>query len=134
MSADLRWVQRLHNLERAHARLVDACALQAYTDLETAGLVQTFEFTFELAWKTLKDRLTHEGFEVNSPRQAITIAFQAGMIGDVDRWLDMLGSRNTFSHLYEERIATEAVAVIRTSYLPLLSACVTMLRSAADAE
>ncbi|WP_206540479.1 nucleotidyltransferase substrate binding protein [Clostridium novyi] len=29
--------------------------------------MQCFEYTFELAWKTMKDYLELEGFEVESP-------------------------------------------------------------------
>ena len=63
---DLRWQQRLQNFTKAISQLEDACQLETYTDLERAGLVQIFEFTFELAWKTLKDLLQYEGYEEKS--------------------------------------------------------------------
>ena len=53
----MRWQQRLQNFGRALIRLETACAQQEYSELERAGLAQMFEFTLELAWKTLKDLL-----------------------------------------------------------------------------
>ena len=64
---EIRWQQRHNNLKNALGRLKDACELDDYSELELAGLIQTFEFSFELAWNTLKDLLFYEGFEVNPP-------------------------------------------------------------------
>ena len=52
---DIRWQQRLSNLEKAYADFASAAILVSYSKLERSGLIQTFEFTFELAWKTLQD-------------------------------------------------------------------------------
>jgi hypothetical protein len=41
MSNEDRWKQRLQNLEKAFKRLNDACQKNEYSELETAGLVQT---------------------------------------------------------------------------------------------
>ncbi len=64
-----------------------------YNELEMAGLVQTYEFTFELCWKTLKDKLVYDGYSVNSPREAIR--------------------RNLFVHTYDDSSAEEAVSLIK---------------------
>ena len=71
MSNENRWHQRLQNLNKAFQRLEAACAQEKCNDLEIAGLVQTYEFTFELCWKTMKDKLTFEGYTVASPRETI---------------------------------------------------------------
>jgi nucleotidyltransferase substrate binding protein (TIGR01987 family) len=47
---------------------------------EVQGLIQCFEYSFELAWKTIKDYLEAAGFTVNSPRTAIQTAFQMQLI------------------------------------------------------
>ena len=80
MNDNLRWKQRLQNLNKAFSRLRHACTLPEYNELEMAGLVQTYEFTFELCWKTLKDKLIYDGYSVNSPREAIRQAFGADLI------------------------------------------------------
>jgi nucleotidyltransferase substrate binding protein (TIGR01987 family) len=125
---EIRWQQRFENFERAWTQLSAACAQSSYSDLELAGLVQMFEFTFELAWKTLKDLLFYEGYEVNSPRDAIPKGFAAGLIQDAKLWLVALESRNRLSHTYDKRTATEAERLIKDSYAPLLGTLVETLR------
>lgn len=131
MSNENRWLQRLQNLNRAFKRLEDACQLERYSDLEVAGLVQTYEFTFELCWKTLKDKLIFEGYEVNSPREVINKAFEMELITDVDQWLEAMESRNLFSHTYNVEIVEQAIALIKTQLQPILRACVTKLNELA---
>jgi nucleotidyltransferase substrate binding protein (TIGR01987 family) len=87
-----------------------------------------FEFTFELAWKTLRDLLVFEGHQVTSPREAIRVAFAAGLLGDAGLWLAALESRNRLSHTYDEQTAAEAEALIKNAYAPLVAALVERLR------
>ena len=63
---EVRWQQRLENFGKALAQLDTACDQSEYSDLERAGLVQMFEFSFELSWKVLKDLLFLEGYELNT--------------------------------------------------------------------
>ena len=61
---DIRWVQRLANYERARSRLTSAVALAAtreLSDLEKQGLIQAFDFVFELAWNVMKDYFLYQG-------------------------------------------------------------------------
>lgn len=125
---EIRWRQRLQNFERAFAQLDRACAQESYSELELAGLVQMFEFTFELAWKTMKDLLFYEGYDVNSPREVIRKAFEAGLIQDVDLWLETLESRNRLSHTYDEQTALEAEELIKDSYAPMIRSALESLR------
>lgn len=131
MSDAERWLQRLENLNKAFARLEQACVQTDYSELEIAGVVQTYEFTFELCWKTLKDKLTFEGYEVNSPRETIRKAFEMGLLADAELWLEALESRNLFSHTYDSEIAEQAVASIRHRFEPMLKACVVKLNELA---
>ena len=132
MSNENRWRQRLQNLNKAWTRLESACSQDAYNELEIAGLVQTFEFTFELTWKTMKDKLTFEGYEVNSPREAIKKAFEMDLIRDVETWFEALESRNLFAHTYEDEIARQAIDLIKNRFCPLLGACVAHLNRLAQ--
>jgi nucleotidyltransferase substrate binding protein (TIGR01987 family) len=131
MSNENRWIQRLQNLNKAFKRLEDACDQEEYNELEVAGLVQTYEFTFELCWKTLKDKLMFEGYAVNSPRETINKAFEMELLTDVDEWLEALESRNLFSHTYEHDIAQQAIALIKDKLEPMLSVCVAKLNELA---
>lgn len=113
-----RWVQRLASFGAALARLDEACAKDSYTDLERAGLVQTFMFTYELGWKTLRDLLSHLGFTVNSPRDTIRQAFEAGYLDadDCEALLRALDNRNRLSHVYSGEEARDAEALIKGEY------------------
>ncbi len=115
------------------ARLQGACTLDSYSDLETAGLTQTFEFTFELAWKTLKDLLTFVGVDANSPRDVIHEAVAASLLADGATWFDALDRRNVRSHSYDEVCAEQAIVVIRGHDAPMLRAVVASLDARAGA-
>lgn len=119
---DLRWIQRFENLTRALAQLEAACVQETYSDLERAGLVQMFEFSFELSWKTLKDLLSFEGYTVASPRAAIRTGLSSGYLGaeDTEIFLDALSKRNLLTHTYEEKTAREAQSLIKNEYFPML--------------
>ncbi len=119
---EIRWQQRLENFGKALSQLEAACDKEDYSDLERAGLVQMFEFTFELSWKALKDLLFYEGYELKSPREVIRQSFVMEYISENDSevFLDALGKRNLLSHTYEEEMALEAERLITREYYPLL--------------
>ncbi len=121
MSQDVRWIQRFDNLERAYLFLEKACQQALFTPLEAAGLVRSFEFTFELAWKTLKDYLNQQGIDVKYPRDTIKQAFQSELIQDGHLWIQMLDRRNELTHTYNEEQAKKAVEIIRGSYFQAIS-------------
>ena len=118
----IRWQQRLENFGKALSRLETACDQDKYSDLERAGLVQIFEFSFELAWKTLKDLLFSEGFDEKTPRSVIRRSFEVKYLteADAEAFLDALKKRNLLSHTYEEEIAEKALELIRETYFPVL--------------
>lgn len=119
---EIRWHKRLDNFGKGLAQLENACRIEEYSELERAGLVQTFEFTFELAWKTLKNFLNYEGFEVKTPRETIRQAFEVDYLSeeDAETLLDCLKKRNLLSHTYEETTALEAESLIKERYTPVL--------------
>lgn len=119
-----RWKQRLQNLLKAQQRLQRACSQQTYNELELAGLVQTFEFSFELTWKTLKDLLDYEGFDVASPRSVIRTALEAKHISanQCEVLLEALLKRNLLSHTYDEANVLEAQTLIIERFSPTITA------------
>ena len=76
---DIRWQQRLASYHKARQRLVSAVQLAAarpLSDLEKQGLIQAFEFVFELAWQVMKDYFLYQGNpEISGSRDAIRSAF-----------------------------------------------------------
>lgn len=122
-SQDIRWKQRFQNYEKAFKRLsraVEVVKSAPDDDLLQSGLVQTYEYTFELAWKTLKDYLTLEGFEVRSPRETIRQAFQSGYIMNGEDWLQALADRNLITHIYDDEIIIRVLSDIFERYFFLL--------------
>jgi len=121
---DVRWQQRFQNFERALALLEDALSRgpDALNQLEKEGAVQRFEYTLELAWKTLKDYLEESGLvlTVVTPRQVIKDAFAAKILVDGQTWIDMIDHRNLLSHTYDPVNFDEAVKAIHNRYLAAL--------------
>lgn len=120
---DIRWKQRFQNFEKAFARLEHAIIVvkkEPDNEVLTAGLIQTYEFTFELAWKTLKDYLEMEGFDVPSPRSTIRQAFQSGYIHNAEDWMQALNDRNLTTHTYDDQIAAKVIGDINEKYFFIL--------------
>jgi nucleotidyltransferase substrate binding protein (TIGR01987 family) len=116
----IRWQQRFDNFQLAFLQLEAACARDEYSELEFSGLIKKFEIAFEMAWKTLKDLLTFEGFDVNSPRTTIQQAFDSGLVSDLSPWIEALESRKVLSHNYDKNAAAGAEAIIKGTFLPML--------------
>lgn len=112
----VRWQQRLVNLRRAFSLLTQSVSQTEYNELEKAGLIQQFEFCFELSWKTLKDYLGNEGVFADTPRDVIKQAFAVNLLADVNIWIDALEKRNLLSHAYEKETALLVIALIKEKY------------------
>ena len=116
---DIRWKQRFDNFNRAFSQLTIAVSLfDTLDDLAKEGLVQRFEYTFELAWKTLKDYLISKGEDIQFARDVIKKAYQFEIIEDGEMWLLMLDRRNAMSHTYNEAIFHEVCTQIVTQFYP----------------
>lgn len=122
MSEQPRWIQRFESFKRAYALLTRILDQGELSEVERMGSIQSFEITFELAWKTMSDRLKHEGInDVATPRQVIRQAFRAGVIDDGQVWIDMLDDRNKMSHRYDLEDFEDAENNIRRSYRSVLA-------------
>ena len=90
--------------------------------LEKEGIIQRFEYTFELAWKVLKDKVESDGIVLDyiSPKAVVREAFAAKYINDADGWLKMIGDGNLMSHTYDFAKFEQVIAEIRACYLGLL--------------
>ena len=119
MDEDIRWKQRLQNFKKALATLKNAVGLAGerdLTDLEKQGMIQGFEFTFELAWNVMKDYLEEQGITgIIGSKNAIRHAFNKGLIEDGEVWMDMVKGRNLASHSYDE----ETVEKLRIKILEI---------------
>jgi nucleotidyltransferase substrate binding protein (TIGR01987 family) len=128
-----RWQQRLNNYINALAQLKSAVALssrRSLSDLEKQGLIQSFEFTHELAWNVLKDYFFDQGnSNITGSRDAVREAFSKGIILDGEHWMEMIKSRNQTSHTYNHKVADEIAEKITTIYYELFEAFLSKMRS-----
>ena len=117
---EARWKQRFDNFQSAFTSLkaaVDLAQQRPLSDLEKQGLIQSFEFTHELAWNVLKDFLTVQGAgPLFGSKDTTREAFQKGLIADGDAWMDMIQSRSKTSHTYNKRTSEEIVVKIREKH------------------
>lgn len=99
----VRFEQRKQDFYSALDRLKEAIS-ENPTDIIVDGTLHRFEFTFELAWKTVKDYLEFLGIvnSVGSPREIIKSGYKQGIIEDGDGWIAMMLARNSLSHMYDE--------------------------------
>ena len=117
---DVRWIQRFANFQKAFGQLKKFIDKGELSELEDQGLIKSFEYTFELAWTTLKDFLEYRGqSDIYGSRDAIRKAFQLNLIDDGENWMDMLVSRNRTSHTYNKETAEEICQAVKKVYFSL---------------
>ena len=119
---DIRWIQRFPNFDRAFLLLRSALeerGLEQMSELEKEGLIQRFEYSYELAWKTMKDYLEEQGTIINpvTPRNVIKEAFSAQIIAVGQVWVDMMLHRNLLAHTYDFSKFKEVLDAVVERYL-----------------
>lgn len=126
-----RWLQRKEDLIKATARLQEALNVENVTDVVIDGALHRFEFTFELAWKTMKDYLEYVGLiqKTGSPREVLQNAYQNDLIDNGEDWIEMMLSRNTLSHLYDEDESREIYEKIKNKYADMIEELINGLNS-----
>lgn len=130
----IRWRHQFQNLEKALSQLQRGLAIEYPSDIEQQGIIQCFEFTFELSWKTLRDYLKPQGVICQFPREVIKQAFQNQIISAGEFWLDMLGKRNLLAHTYDEDIAMKAYRLIKDHFAPQIEKFIHWLKEANGKE
>ncbi len=117
-----RFKQRREDFNNALERLEESIE-ENPTDIIIDGCLHRFEFTFELAWKTIKDYLEYMGVveKTGSPRDIIQSGFKQGIINDGEGWIDMMLSRNSLSHLYDEKESRRIYNNIKNKHINLLN-------------
>ncbi len=122
MNSDIRWQQRLANFTKALAELTEAVALagsRPLSKLEQQGLIQAFEYNYELAWNCIKDFYEFQGeTDIQGSRDAIRLAFSRGLLADGELWMQMIKSRALTSHTYNQETANAVAAAILHQFYP----------------
>lgn len=126
MVQDVRWQQRFSNYRKALERLEDFIQPPALNEREKQGLIKAFEYTYELAWNTLRDLLRSQGnASLLGARDSLREAFRLGLIEEGETWMLMIQDRNLTSHTYNRSTADAIASQIVACYLP----CFQQLRS-----
>lgn len=126
---DLRWVQRLDSFNRALTRLeegfeelTEEAIYDNHLSLAEEGIIQRFEFTYELALNLLADYIQFTGDErPQGKKETIRTAFKLNLITDGDTWMEMIKDRNSTSHQYDEQVAIGVLISVYSIYLDAFS-------------
>ncbi len=122
MELDIRWIQRLENYQKAFSQLENAILThkkRKLNELEKQGLIQAFEYTFELAWNLMRDYFIYQGItEIRGSRDAVKTAFKYGLIEDNQIWFEIITARNLSSHTYNQTLAEELIENICKKFYP----------------
>jgi nucleotidyltransferase substrate binding protein (TIGR01987 family) len=121
----------LEKLNKAVKKL-DEGVKMSKDQLDRDGVIQRFEFTFELSWKTLRLFLIDQGIITKSPKDALKEAFKYGLIKDENIYLDMLEDRNQTSHIYNEEISKGIYSRIKKYYSPVMLKLVKEIKKEAN--
>ncbi len=130
---EIRWEQRFSNFIRALKKLSEAVEYinndqgkkeieientgEVLEEIIKEGLIQRFEYTYEMAWNVMKDYALYQGIsEIGGSRDAIRYAFSSNLITDGDIWMEMIKSRVKTSHTYNEETAQEIYLKIINEY------------------
>ena len=114
---DIRWIQRFDNYKRALAQLTKFMVRPSLNELEEQGLIQSFEYTHELAWKVQKDFLELQGIsDLFDSRNVARAAFRTGLIENGELWMKMIESRNLTSHTYNEDVTQKIIQAVKSAY------------------
>jgi nucleotidyltransferase substrate binding protein (TIGR01987 family) len=120
MVEDVRWHQRFENFTKALAALkesVDLAAERPLSRIEKQGLIQAFEFTYELAWSTVKDFYEYRGETgIHGSRDAFRLAFERGLVANGQGLMNSIKSRQLTSHTYNEETADEIYRSVIAEY------------------
>ena len=117
MNADK--LRTLENYKKALGKLDLFLTTPIVDERDKAGIIQAFEYTFELCWKTIQKMVVEHNKMVGSPKQAFQAAFELGWIRESSQsgWIQMAEDRNLTSHTYKETLADEILERIRSKHL-----------------
>jgi nucleotidyltransferase substrate binding protein (TIGR01987 family) len=154
MKEDIRWEQRFNNYRKALSKLganvsyiknlykdVDLVGkgcedmVSNIEDILKQGLIQSFEFTHELAWKVMQDFAKDQGnAEIRGSKDATRYAAQVNLVDDAQDWMNMILSRNETSHTYNSDTANVIFCDIVRLYYPLFVNFEAKIESIRDGE
>ncbi|MCK5451629.1 MAG: HI0074 family nucleotidyltransferase substrate-binding subunit [Candidatus Omnitrophica bacterium] len=119
MNDELKYA--ITKLEKALNKLKEGVA-EAKDELDKDGVIQRFEFTFELYWKALKIFLRNSGVEAKTPKETLKEAFKIGWIIDEEKHLNMLEDRSNTLRIYDKETSEATFKRIKEDYVVIIDA------------
>jgi len=120
---EVRWLQRFSNYKKALSGLKEFIDKGKLIKLEEQGMIKAFEYTYELAWNTIKDFYENQGETgLQGAKDTFRLAFNRGLISKGEIWMQMINDRNNTTHTYNEKTAKEIVKNILENYFDLFTA------------
>lgn len=113
--------QKNKDFENALQRLEEGLEVPDKDSLAIDGIIQRYEFTFEIAWKLMKAFMEEEGLMgvCLSPKTTVRQAFKRELIRDGQGWIDMILDRNRTSHIYNENMSRGIYENIQSKHIEL---------------
>lgn len=109
--------QKIENFQKAFRSLRESVEAPITEDRDLAGIIQNFEFCYELGWKALKAHLSNNGVFTGPAKDVFKKAYQNGILKDEALWLDIIKDRNLTTHTYDVELAKQVVERIKDRYL-----------------
>lgn len=123
-TSNLRWKQRFQNFENARLQLYDTFAMYQQNTLDRRlqlAFIRSFEFTFKLAWKSVKDYLIYQGVSnINFPREVVKKGFKYHVIQDGQTWIDIIEDEALIQYSVNEEYIRKSVDLISSRYIQAL--------------
>jgi len=117
---DVRWFQRFSNYKKVLSGLKEFIDKDKLNKLEEQGMIKAFEYTYELAWNSIKDFYENQGETgLQGAKDTFRLAFSRGLISEGELWMQMITDRNNTTHTYNEKTVKEIVNNIFKSYFKL---------------
>ncbi len=109
----------LQNFSAALKKLQEFCQSSKGSEIEQAGVIQAFKFTFEQCWKSIQKIAGDQGVNIASPKKAFEWGLQNNWISSSEEpmWIKMLEDRNLTTHTYQPVVAQKVYDSIRGKYL-----------------
>jgi nucleotidyltransferase substrate binding protein (TIGR01987 family) len=119
-NTDIRWKQSFQSYKKAYSQLAKFFEPKKLNDLEKQGLVQAFEFTYELSWLLIKDFYQEQGeTEIQGSKDTFRLAFNRNLIENGQEWLNMVEDRKLSVHTYNEATFKKITKNIKSTYFTL---------------
>ena len=114
--------KKFRNLQSALNKLKQFQEEYSGREIEQAGVIQAFEFTYEVFWQFFKVCASESGqTQILGPRDAFKFAFSSGFIESDSEWLSMIPQRNDTVHSYNDEVSERVFNNVNLKFVQAFS-------------